>query len=33
MEDEGVFKRTYIGTAPMIVLGKLPKHLKPAEEV
>ena len=28
MEDEGLFERTYSGTAPMIALKKLPKWLK-----
>jgi len=28
MEDEGLFERTYRGTAPMIALKKLPKWLK-----
>lgn len=32
MEDEDWFERTYIGTAPMIRLKKLPKHLKAPED-
>jgi hypothetical protein len=28
MEDEGIFERKYSGTAPMIQLSKLPKHMQ-----
>lgn len=32
MEDEGWFERSYKGTAPLIKLKKLPKHLKKRDE-
>lgn len=32
MEDEGIFERKYIGTAPMIRLLKLPKHMQKVEQ-